>query len=307
MRFRLLLCLLLACGAHAQSTTVSDDFDDGDDEGWLRYDPIATSLGQQPGGNGSTWRVTDGAYQLTAVPSPSSQLGPGRLGALQPRAFHIDFCLQADLRPGWDARPNLALGLLARIQPGFAGAGTLNGYALTYQTRFQDLQLSLVRGEVPTGLTPATPVALDPTRAYRFVLIGSGPRLVGRVYAAEDLLHPIASTSGTSADFSAGIAGLVVYDNGGGQGALGTFDNFHAAPLIPPPLQISRLAPSDLELSWSSPGPCFRLESSPSLLPGSWTPVPPTRLTRIASSFILPITTTTAPAQFFRLTPDLEE
>src|SRR2546430_9566807 len=67
------LCCLLSLGARAQ---ISDNFDDGNDGGWTRYDPLA------PFGAPATFSFPNGGYRIQAPASPDPVvLGTGRAGS----------------------------------------------------------------------------------------------------------------------------------------------------------------------------------------------------------------------------------
>src|SRR5262249_36264177 len=56
-----------------------DDFNDGNDDGWTRYSPLA------PFGAPGTFSFPSGGYRIQAAPSPDlAALGPGRAGSARP-------------------------------------------------------------------------------------------------------------------------------------------------------------------------------------------------------------------------------
>ncbi|MGI8604307.1 MAG: hypothetical protein ACR2OZ_15130 [Verrucomicrobiales bacterium] len=252
----------------------SDNFDDGDDVGWTHYDPVAEAGGQPPGGLGSTWTVSGGTYQLSAVAASNPTAGPGRLASLRADMPYTDFCIAIDLLPGWNAKPDQAIGILARVQPGF-GPGQTNGYAFSFQTEGPDVQISRLTNEVPTALAPAVTVTLDPAKTYLLVFMGDGSYLEGRIYDKMDLVHPIVIATGNDSSYPLGIAGIVVYDNGGGQGAIATFDNYQAMALTGPPLEISHLGPDGFLLSWPAAPRCYKLQASTTLAAAQWVDIQP--------------------------------
>jgi hypothetical protein len=279
----------------------SDDFTDGNDQQWTRYDPVAIALGQTSSQLGNTWTFPNGGYQISAAASPNpTAAGPARLGSLREDASYSRFCLAVDIGPGWDAKPDQAFGFLARIQPGF-GPGQTNGYAFSYQTQGQDVQISLLTGEVPTEVAPPVDVTLDPAKSYRFVFMGDGSQLEGRIYELDDLLNPVVIASGTDNSHAQGIAGLVVYDNGGDQGAVATFDNYHASALVPPDLQITASSLEAIVLSWPAPPLCFKLQSSTTLLANDWQDVPAGLIIYTDDMFFLQENRAGIQRKFFRL------
>src|SRR5882762_5996171 len=70
----------------------SDDFNDGLDDGWTRYDPLGTGI----------WVLNDGTYQLQSAVSPApNQLGPARVGSLRDSESYSQFYVAVDV-VAWD-------------------------------------------------------------------------------------------------------------------------------------------------------------------------------------------------------------
>lgn len=218
------LILCLASTALGQS----DDFNDGDDAGWTRYDPLAGV------GSAGQWTFTGGAYRIRAAVSPApGTVGPSRAGSLRLDQSYTDFRASVDVIT-FDNSQDQAIGLFGRItQPGL---GTTNGYAFTYAVS-GEVNLTRVTGESPTDLGHVS-VLLVPTKSYRLVFAGQGAALSGQVFDLSNPAVPVASVSATDGTYSAGPAGLVVFDNTdsrvGSAGADATFDNFSAAPFAAP-------------------------------------------------------------------------
>ncbi len=156
------IVLLSSPGA---ATAQTDDFDDGNDAGWVRFEPLA------PFG-GTTIGVSDGKYFLTCQSSPNApEFGPARCGALLPEVYQT-FLVMVDIND-FDPADDTSAGILARIQPG-AGPGNVNGYSFTYQAKDKDVQLSRIVNEQPTALGSLPHVALEAGRNYRIVFFGEG-------------------------------------------------------------------------------------------------------------------------------------
>lgn len=242
----------------------SDDFNDGNINGWTCFDPIGMAL-QTPF---ASCPVVNGAVVMTCPASPApAQVGPARAGALRPELYS-DFCVVVDFL-AWDqSNPELAFGLLARIQAN-PGPGAVHGYGFTYQVDQQNLQIVRINSENPTTLATTT-VTLDSQADYRFVFTGHDDVLTGMVFALPNLLTPMQTVTFTDTSFAGGMCGMVIFDqtaaNAAQRSAGATFDNYSATDGSPPAMEISANA-GDLEvyLNWPSNALCYRLQSSTNL------------------------------------------
>src|SRR5580765_2305954 len=79
IRTAFILFVIALGGPALLEAQLSDDFNDGNDDGWTRYDPIST--GGFPAQN--QWTFPSGGYRLQAAATPSAPLGPGRVGSLR--------------------------------------------------------------------------------------------------------------------------------------------------------------------------------------------------------------------------------
>ena len=262
----------------ASSSGQSDDFNDGNDLGWIRYDPISsTAYGPQ-----ATWSFPNGGCRIQTAVSPNPALvGPGRAGSYRTNQYS-DFYVAADLI-NWNASVSQAFGLLGRTAD--VGLGQTDGYALTYQAASHNLNLTRFSNEspvtLPTGLDSVTFV---PGHTYRLVFLGRGSALEGRVYEWPDTLHPLIVITTTDATYPAGVCGLVMFDNSGGTMVTdATFDNYFASDVEPPRLTVSRASLSTVTVSWLLPAPGYQLQSAALLSAGAWTNVSPALLTTNAN------------------------
>ena len=223
--------VIAAAATGANAAPVQDDFNDGNDDGWLRYQPIADF------GAPGTWTFPNGAYRIqAAVTGGPSTTGPSRAGSMRPDTTSTDFSVSVDL-VDWDDSHDQAIGLLARATQYNQGPGALDGYAFTYHTGSDTIWLTVATNEVPTNVLSA-PVTLNPANDYRFVFTGQGPQLTGSVYALSNLATPLATVTITDATYTSGELGIVVFDNTGGNSSLGadaTWDNFAHPAVIPEP------------------------------------------------------------------------
>lgn len=214
------LCLVLSPVVTAALPLI-DDFNDGNDVGWTRYEPLVSF------GTGGSWTFPSGGYRIQApTPSPDpSVLGPARVGSLRNDETITDAVVSWDV-VSWN--PSLAyqtFGGLARISA--AGLGTSNGYALTYTASDNTLNLLLLKNEAFTVLKDG-PITLDVAKDYRFVFTLNGTALHGQVFDLTDLVHPLVTVSSIDATYASGVTGLIVADNSGlgTETADATFDNF---------------------------------------------------------------------------------
>ena len=259
----------------------SDDFNDGNDNipapGWTRYNPFASV-----GANIVEWSFPNGGYRIrTTAPSPvPSQLGPGRAGSLRSEVY-TNFYISVDIVNWNDALPQAA-GILARVQT--PGLGTTLGYAFTWSrgnpssATAGGVDFSSITGEVPTAIntTGADSIHLATGKSYRFVFIGRGPNLEGRVYELPDTTTPKVLVTGTDPSaqpYEYGATGLVIYDNSGGGGTNicdVTFDNFYVTDVEPPRITVTDLFFGDYELTWPGEASSFVLQDSTAVTGANW-------------------------------------
>ena len=298
----LALSAILA-GSQIDLLAQSDDFNDGNDTGWLRYDPFASA-----GVGIAAWGFPDGGYRIrTTARSPNSQLGPGRAGSLRSEIY-TNFYITVDI-VNWDDTLPHAAGILARVQS--PGLGTTTGYAFTWDRgnpaspTAGDVDISRITGEAPAGVTVngADQVHLEPGKSYRFVFIGRATQLEGRVYELPDTETPRVRVIGDDPTYSFGVAGLVIYDNstGGTNICDITFDNYFASVVEPPRIRITPMGFGFYELFWPLEAAEFVLQSS-TVLPGAandWTDELDVQVA--ADRYFFVMDTVELPRIFFRL------
>lgn len=269
-------CLLLALSA-SNLVAQSDNFNDGNDDGWTKYDPIGTVV---PGGRFATFALTNGAYRISVPPSPApTQLGPSRAGSLRREVTYTDFFASVDL-VDWNETVNQAFGLLARITN--PGLGTTDGYAMTFDFGGGDIDITWFLGEDPDrgdGIgTGPDRVNMVKGRVYRFQFSGKGNELKARVYELPDTYNPVASISGTATggatNLVSGFCGLLVYDNTSARTGIAdaTFDNYFALDYEPARPRIE-LLPFEYRVWWPIEFTDFALEKTDNLAAGTWSEV----------------------------------
>jgi hypothetical protein len=248
-----------------------DDFNDGNDDGWQRYSPLA------PFGLPGVFSFPNGGYRIeTRIPSGMPD-NPGRAGSIRTNVVLTDFYIAVDV-VNWKDDVQQVFGLLARI--GNIGLGQTTGYAFTYDRgsgvtpTSGDFDISRIDGEVPTTIDRGpSGYHLNPAKDYRFVFIGKGPNLEGRVYELPNIETPVLTITATDSTYPSGYGGLVVYDNTGGKGVTdATFDNYLALPEEPPRLKYLIIRETEeLQVFWPVTFTGYILESSPVLPATEWT------------------------------------
>ena len=228
------LLLVLVCQQIAVGQ--ADDFDDRDDNGWLRYDPLGTA----------TFSFTDDnfggkAYRIQSAASTDANFGPGRASASRTNIYD-DFYAAVDLS-AWDNTLNQAFGLIFRASN--IGPRTTAGYVLNYDPQQSaggrgQIQINAVANEVPVDPTLATAnLTLQPGRLYRLVLTVVGSGFTAQVYDLNDLTCPRVSFSGNDPAYLNGAVGLfnfyrgnLITDPNAGR-ADSTFDNYSVSIASP--------------------------------------------------------------------------
>lgn len=271
----------------------TDNFEDGNDNGWTRFTPLAP-LGV------TTINYPNGGYRLACNPSPNpATYGPARVASFRLAEVYLDFAACVDFT-AWNEVQDTSLGLFGRIQANPA-PGQVSAYVLTYQGNDRDFEINRVENESPLKINPVSVnVVLDPAKIYRMVFFGVGAHLEGRIYDRDQPLLPLAVVTATDTTFPSGRNGLIVFS--GKNTAIGaTFDNYRADHGAPPPLTIQSTPAGGVAVSYNTElGLPWRLESSVSLT--SWSPQEPDRLEGSLTQFRLSAGDRAANAkQFFRL------
>ncbi|HXT39948.1 MAG TPA: hypothetical protein VN887_07995, partial [Candidatus Angelobacter sp.] len=220
----------------------SDDFNDGNDTGWVHLDINTGTMGQIPSGASYTF-PDDGfggkAYRIQSPAPPVPDAGPARAFSYRTNVYD-NFYLAADIVT-FDNSLNQAFGFLVRADPGSIGLGTTTGYVLNYDPNQQNgergqFQINVVTGEQPTRLIAAN-ITLDPTHRYRFVMNGAASTLTGQIYDFADLTAPLVTISADDTTYPSGVLGLfnfsrvnaADYTNPATGKTDVTFDNYYAS------------------------------------------------------------------------------
>jgi hypothetical protein len=220
-----------------------DDFNDGNDQGWTHFSPLA------PWGAGGNYTFPNGGYRIAAPPSPAPALGWGRAGAFRAEvSYSSSFHVGVDVT-GWDAAAHGVFGIVSRARD--IGLGTGDGYMFGYMPNgiegFPGLgTLTIQRFDNEVSSPPQSGYAfsvitLNPANTYRMELWGSGSTLVGAVYDVANPTTPLATIGAIDNTYSSGNIGLLVAGDTSSpttQGAV-TFDNYAAA--VPEPSTLALL------------------------------------------------------------------
>ena len=248
LNFKFLFASLLVFGFI--STTYADtfdDFNDGNDDGWLHYDPIPGKY-SFPIESGST------AYKMES--DWGNILNPGRIGSINMQEPpHAKFHIEADLL-NWTYNWGEDVGLLARMQEPIPSYFLPEGYALLFRNDRDGQALSrklmIVKSEggiyVPLFLAKGRLMqpSPDPSGDYRLkfwsadgylwgqmidkstgkaIMMWDGKTYTDRISALDD------------GDYARGRSGLIAYVHivsYKAEGVSPIFDNFYSGTEAPP-------------------------------------------------------------------------
>ena len=109
-----LLLLVLLFPPLVAAQVFEDDFDDGNDEGWTRANPLEAAGGM------TMWTFPNGnSYRIAADVSPDAPLfGPARSGSFREDVTYEDALYLAVDLVGWDENQEQDVGLLAHLVQG---------------------------------------------------------------------------------------------------------------------------------------------------------------------------------------------
>lgn len=254
MKFNLLFIFMLVCCLSRAHAATFDDFNDGNDEGWLHYDPIP-GLFSFPTESGSV------AYKMES--SPGWLLSPGRIGSINMQEpAHSKFHVEVDLL-NWTYNWGEDIGIVARVQEPLPSFFLPSGYALLLRNdrdgRPASRKLMIIKSSggisfpnfmIKSGAMLPAP---DPSGDYRLkfwsgdggfwsqiidkstgepIKMWNGNNYVDRIYAAED------------GEFTSGRTGLIAYVHivsYTAEGVSPVFDNFYSGTDAPVHAQESSL------------------------------------------------------------------
>ncbi len=235
----------------------TDDFNDGNDTGWTRLDPIGEIINSPYAG----YQVQSGLYRLSCDPTPDPQAGPARVASYRADQVYGDFLVVVDV-VSWNAALDQAIGILARVQAN-PGPGATSGYSLNYQPVDQDIEINRLTGETPFNLMRVT-LNLPPGDSYRFVFQGRGNQLTAAVFNLAEPLLPLVTLSATDGAYSAGYCGLFAFDASGTGAVNATFDSYGAGPALIPALDFAAEA-GEFTVRWPRLTGAWHLETGTGL------------------------------------------
>ena len=205
------------------SLAQSDNFDDGNSNGWTEVDPLSGV------GAAGTYSFPEGiSYRMQGAASPNQEtLGPARIGALRADANYTDFYQSIDV-VDFDEALDQNIGMLARVKE--PGLGSLDGYSFTYNPLDQQMFFTVITDEEGENLADVE-VILDPGTPVRLVFQGIGDSFTCKVFALSDLTAPVAMLEVTDSTWASGPSGIFVAadENDPANPTDCTFDNYFAA------------------------------------------------------------------------------
>src|SRR6185369_319250 len=173
-----------------ETPAATDDFNDGTDDGWTRYNPIDTG----------TWTLSGGTYRLQSSVSQSpGTVGPGRAGSLRTAETYAQFSVAVDI-VAWDNTLDQIFGLITRV--GTPGLGSTKGYGFTYATRTGrnpsgELEILRIAQEAGTDITTASNFTFVVGLSYRMVFEGEVNQLTAKLFSSTNLTTPLVTLTAT--------------------------------------------------------------------------------------------------------------
>ncbi len=233
--------LLIGLGMLPQASAQSDDFNDGNDAGWVRFGLNSVGL---PAATYSfpDYGSGDKAYRIQSPAPPIPDAGPARSFSYRTNVY-ADFYAAVDAA-SWDNTLNQAFGFLFRASN--IGLGATDGYVMNYDPNQGSggrgqVQINAITGEDPTTIAAGN-ISLVPTNRYRFVLTAVGNSLTGQVYDFNDLTGPLVTINAPDdPSYGSGVVGVfnfsrvnaASYTNQNTGKADSTFDNYYVSTASP--------------------------------------------------------------------------
>ena len=242
----------------------SDDFDDGNDNGWTKVNTLA---GQ---GVPASWGFPNGnSYSIAMEGHGIEALGPPRAGSFIQDVTYENFYMAVDIN--FDPSIDQNMGVLARAkEPGLA---TLDGYGAVYNPRDADPggRLYILRIDDEAAIVMAeADIEEAVSENLRIVFRGKGRELKTELYTQEDLLKPIAATEVFEAGdfFETGLLGVFSASDDVTVPIDVTFDNYIAAEEEPYRFELIGATIEGNEMTiefYSKPGIIYSIEESTDL------------------------------------------
>lgn len=203
-----------------------DDFNDGNDSGWMRYNPLGSA----------SFNVSGGGYRIQAGAVSPPPVRPVRAASGHTELNGTDFALGVEVT-SWTAGLDQGFGLIARSGP--YRVNDFSGYVFLYYPAISQAQIVRLENEFATTIGSAS-VTLDPAHEHWFSFSGTGDSLVGKIFRKDSLGVSLATVAATDDRIVGGISGVYVTARPSNNGSAidATFDNFLASAVIPPLLAV---------------------------------------------------------------------
>jgi len=207
----------------------TDNFDDGNSNGWTEADVLAAV------GAAGSFSFPDGnTYRMVGATSPNqAAFGQSRIGALRADVTYTDFYQTIDI-VDFDESLDQNIGMLARVKD--PGLGTLDGYSFTFNPTDQRMFFTVITDEGGPNLVDKE-VPLDPGTPVRLVFQGIGNAFTCKIFDLSDLTTPVVTMETTDSTWTTGASGIFVVadQNEPANSTDCTFDNYFAAAEEPEP------------------------------------------------------------------------
>lgn len=187
----------------------TDNFDDGNDEGWTHFG--LENIGfPEPSYEFPDDIFGGKAYRIATPAPPLPDAGPARAFSFLAEHPLSDFLIEADLLD-WDNDLDQAFGFLIRAEN--IGLGQTTGYVVNYDPQQESggrgqFQINRVVGEASDETIAAGNITLQPGEDYRIVAVGMGPDLYAAIFSLRDLTRPIVVIRAFDEAFSSGVFGF---------------------------------------------------------------------------------------------------
>ena len=223
------LSLCLLGGAVEAAPIISDDFNDGNDNGWTQFDPNRT-LFEGVAGQYASFDASANVYRIQSFGSDSVG-SPSRAASYRADQTYTDFRITVDL-VGFNASLDQRFGVLARLRQ--VELSDADGYFLSYnpspgRAAGGLLQIYRLTNELPTAIGTGADVnpALLGSGQYKFEFTGIDDDFTARILSSTGTV--LGMTSATDSTYAEGFTGLLVTNRNNGASDA-TFDNFVAVP-----------------------------------------------------------------------------
>lgn len=213
----------------------SDNFDDGDDVGWTRYDRLGAT----------TFSFPSGGYRWVGLSTGPNEADKALAFATRTNNY-TNFYASVDL-VAWDdnsvTNARSAIGLAFRAAD--IGPGTTKSLVAYWTPAINGgglrvFSIYYIWNDLPIAAVAATLVTFETTNKYRLVATGTGDFIEAKIYNLRDLTKPVAYVGGHLDGLglegfglpASGKCGLFLYSRNNTTVSV-TFDNYFAAATDP--------------------------------------------------------------------------